>query len=121
VAKEFKMTKGEQTREFNYIDDIVDGFVRVAESDNIIGEIINIGNAWEYQIKDVAQKIVMLMGDPIKVVFGAFPYRQGEAMRFFSSNEKARQLLGWVPKTDLETGLKNTIKWYQDNATYAQK
>jgi len=114
-GKDFKMTRGEQTREFNYVTDIAEGFVLVAQAENVIGEIINLGNSWEYKIKDVAQKIVEFMGNVTKLDLGAFPYRPGEAMRFFSSSEKAKKLLGWVPKVNLDEGLEKTITWYKQN------
>lgn len=115
IGKNLSMTKGEQTREFNYVDDIAEGFLRVAACPEAIGEIINIGNGTEYVIKEIAQKIVSMMGDPIKLAVGALPYRPGEAKRFFCSNEKAKRLLGWAPKIGLDEGLAKTIRWYKDD------
>lgn len=113
----FEMTKGEQTREFNYVDDVVDGFIRASISPRSIGEIINIGNGVEYKIVDVVQLILNLMGSSLKPKIGALPYRPGEAWHFFCNNSKARDILEWVPKVDLEEGLKRTIGWYQSPIT----
>lgn len=112
LKKEFKMTKGKQTREFNYVDDIVEGFIKASITKKAIGEIINIGNGKEYKVIDVVKKILNLMGNPIKPVVGALPYRPGETMHFYCNNSKARNLLGWEPKADLDAGLKLTIEWY---------
>lgn len=114
-GKDFPMTEGNQTREFNYVDDIVDAYILAAECQNAVGEIINIGNGIEYRIKDVAEKIVKMMGNPIRLLIGAMPKRAGETKHFFCSNEKAKRLLGWAPKTSLDAGLRKTIEWYENN------
>ena len=112
--KDFPMTEGDQTREFNYIDDIIDAYLLAVTSPHAIGEIINIGNGIEYRIRDVAEKIVKMMGYPIHLLIGALPKRAGESSHFFCSNEKAKKLLGWSPKIDIDEGLKRTIGWYEN-------
>lgn len=115
-GKDFPMTEGDQTREFNYIDDIVDAYILATECQDVAGEIINIGNGIEYRLKDVAEKIVKMMGNPIRLLVGAIPKRAGETEHFFCSNEKAGKLLGWRPKTTLDVGLRKTIKWYENRS-----
>lgn len=109
----FEMTEGEQTREFNYVDDIVEGFIKASISQRAIGEIINIGNGLEYKIKDVVQKILELMNSPVKPKIGVLNYRPGETWHFYCDNTKAMELLGWKPKVNLEDGLKMTINWFK--------
>ncbi len=116
AGRDFEMTPGEQTREFNYVDDIVDGILRAGEVEGIEGEIINIGCGEPHRIGDVAAQVLRLMGDPIALKLGALPYREGETWQFYCSNEKARALLGWQPRTGLEEGLQRTIAWYRDAA-----
>ena len=111
-----EMTQGEQTREFNYVDDIVDGFVRASISPGAIGEIINIGNGLEYKIRDVVEMLLKLMSSPVKPRFGALDYRPGETWHFYCDNTKAREILGWEPKVNLEDGLKMTISWFQKHS-----
>lgn len=112
-GKDFPMTEGDQTREFNYIDDIVEAYLLAASCPQAAGEVINIGNGAEYRIKDIAEKIVHMMGDPIKLLVGALPKRSGETDHFFCNNEKARKLLGWSPKINIDEGLEKTIDWYR--------
>lgn len=112
--KPFKMTKGEQTRDFNYVDDVIDACIKASTTKRAIGEVINIGSGKEYKIIDVVKKIVKMMKNPIKVDVGAKPYRPGEVMHFYSSNIKAKEILGWHPKVDLDEGLRRTIKWYEE-------
>ena len=112
-GKSFKMTRGEQTREFIYVDDIIEGFILAGTTPEAIGEVMNLGSGVEYRIKDVAKMIASLIGSPVKLEIGALPYRPGETMHFYCSNEKAKKILGWRPNVPLEAGLKRTIDWYK--------
>ena len=113
-GKDFPMTEGNQTRDFIYVDDIVDAYLLAATFPNAIGEIINIGSGIEYRIKDVAKKIVNMMGKSIRLLLGALPKRPGETSHFFCDNEKAKRLLNWSPRVNLDEGLEKTIRWYKD-------
>lgn len=110
--KDFPMTEGDQTREFNYVDDVVEAYLLASICQDAIGEVINIGNGVEYKIRYMAEKIIEMMENPIKLLIGALPKRPGETKRFFCNNEKAKKLLGWLPKVNIEEGLKRTISWY---------
>jgi nucleoside-diphosphate-sugar epimerase len=114
-GKDFPMTEGDQTREFNYVDDVIDAYILAAVCKNAIGEIINVGNGVEYRIKEVAEKIVNMTGNPIRLLIGALPKRPGETLNFFCNNEKARRLLDWFSKVSLEEGLEKTIRWYENH------
>ncbi len=113
LRREFKMTPGEQTREFNYVDDIVEGYLQVARHPEYVGEIFNLGNGQEIKVRDVVRLIFDLMGNPIEPQIGALPYRPGETWHFYSDPSKARRMLQWFPKTPLEEGLRKTIAWYE--------
>jgi len=110
---ELAMTQGRQTREFNYVEDLVDGFVRAAVTPGIEGEVINIGCGEDISMRDLATKILDLMGNPITPKFGALPERPAEIMEMRCDNTKARTLLGWAPKHSLDEGLAKTIEWYR--------
>jgi len=113
--RDFRMTEGDQTREFNYVSDIIDAYVRTALRYEVCcGQIINIGNGQEYAVFSVAQKIVEKMGYPIRLLRGTVAKRPGEAVRFFSDYRKARDLLRWHPRVSLDSGLDKTIAWYQE-------
>lgn len=112
---DFPMTEGNQTREFNYIDDVVEGYMLAATCKNAVGEIINIGSGVEYRVADVAEKIIKIINTPIKLLKGVLSKRPGEAVNFFCNNEKAKNLLNWEPITTLDEGLKKTIEWYRSN------
>jgi len=114
-GKDFKMTSGTQTREFNYVADIVDGYLAAAVTPQAIGEVINLGNGREYKIAQVARLIKKLTKSKINLGIGALSFRKGEARHFYSSPLKARRILKWRSETSLENGLKAVIQWYQDN------
>jgi UDP-glucose 4-epimerase len=110
---ELAMTQGLQTREFNYVTDLVDGFVRAALTPGIEGEVINIGCGEDVSMREIATTILDLMGNPITPKFGALPERPAEIMEMRCDNTKARTLLGWEPKHSLREGLTKTIEWYR--------
>ncbi len=108
----FAMTRGEQTREFNYVDDIVDGFVRAAAAPGAAGEIINLGNGVEVTLREAVERVGRATGRTVPAQLGALPYRPGETMHFYCDASKARRLLGWAPRVGLDEGLRRTWAWY---------
>jgi nucleoside-diphosphate-sugar epimerase len=108
-----KMTAAEQTREFNYVEDVVRGFVLAAKTPAADGEIVNLGCGEEVQIAEFAKLMMELFEGRLHVELGALPYRPGETWHFYCSNEKARRLLGYAPRVGLREGLERTIEWYR--------
>ncbi|MBI4599772.1 SDR family NAD(P)-dependent oxidoreductase [Candidatus Uhrbacteria bacterium] len=122
--KEFRMTSGEQTREFNFVGDIVEGMLKASLCKELVGEIINIGNGTEYKVIDVARMIVKLMNSPLELN-RSLSHRKGEVFHFYSATDKYLRLLKPSSFTSLEDGLKITIEWYAKNwdhlPTFAKK
>jgi len=112
-GEDFAMTPGEQTREFNYVDDIVRGLERAGETEGIEGQVINLANGVEVRVADVVEKIYGLCGSKGRVRVGALPYRAGETMHFYGNGARAGALLGWRAQTSLEEGLRATIEWHR--------
>ncbi len=108
-----RMTEGRQTREFNFVEDLADGFLRAGVTPGIEGEILNIGCGEEVSMRTLAETILGLLGNPIEPEFGALPDRPTEIWRMFCDSTKARRLLGWAPAHSLEEGLEKTIAWYR--------
>lgn len=113
--EDFRMTSGEQTRDFIFINDVIEAFLLAASTPEAIGKIFNIGSGIEYSIKEVAEMILDMTGSPIKLFFDSLNKRPGEANHFFCDNKKAKELLGWSPKIGLTEGLNKTIEWYKLN------
>jgi NAD dependent epimerase/dehydratase len=108
------------TRDFNYVDDTVRGFVAVAECDAAVGQVINIGSNFEVSIGDTASMIAELMD--IEFEFSLDAQRQrpagSEVERLWADNSRARMLTGWAPEfggaNGLRRGLEATIAWFCD-------
>jgi len=101
------------TRDFLYVEDTVDGFIKMAESPLTIGEVINVGTGIEISIGDLADKIISIIGKEAQIVSKNDRIRPSasEVERLVADNTKARKLTGWEPKTSLDEGLDRTIKW----------
>lgn len=112
--KPLKMTQGTQTREFNYVEDLADGFIALATAPGIEGDLFNLGCGREISVRDIAITILRLMGDPITPEFGALPERLIEIYRMHADVTKTRERVGWSSKVTLEEGLEKTIDWYRD-------
>jgi dTDP-glucose 4,6-dehydratase len=100
---------GTQTRSFTYISDLVDGIIRLMLSDQ--NDPINIGNPTETTIGEIARTIIRMTGSTSRIVYGPLPtddpkIRQPDITR-------ARTLLGWEPKVQLEEGLVKTIEYFR--------
>ena len=105
------------TRDLTYVDDTVEGFIRAGQSPEAIGEIINLGSNSEISIQDLAQLISGFLNQDIKVKCDDSRKRpkKSEVERLRADNSKARQILNWAPKYNLERGLKKTIEWFKKN------
>ena len=102
------------TRDFTYVKDTCEAYVKSIKTDNIAGEIINIGNAKEISIKDLAEKIKDLMHSnaEIKTRTERKRIKSSEVNRLNADNSKALRILNWKPMYSLDDGLKLTIEWF---------
>lgn len=112
---DFQMTSGNQTRDLLFVDDLVRGFLLAAMTPGIEGELLNLGSGKEISIKEAAILVNYLLGNPIKIHFGAIQHRRGENMHFWLNSDKAKKLLNWEARVDLEAGIVQTTKWYEEN------
>ncbi|MFA6269266.1 MAG: GDP-mannose 4,6-dehydratase [archaeon] len=114
-------TKGEQTREFNFVENTIDGFLLAAEKKEAIGEVINIGAGEEISIADLVKKIAKYSNSKSELGIGDIEYRPNEIWRMYADSSKAKKLLGWTPKVSFDEGLKKTIEWFKDYADEFEK
>lgn len=107
----------DSTRDFTYVKDIVEGFIKVAESPKTIGEEVNIGSGTEISIGELTQRIISLLGNNAKIVVDPQRIRppKSEVRRLCTDISKAKDMTGWAPRTSLDEGLKETIKWFSEN------
>jgi len=101
------------TRDFTFVADTVDGFVRAALAADVIGETFNLGNDREITIGELAQLIIQLVGRQVELKTDPARLRPvaSEVRRLHADNRKAKAKLGWMPQTSFEDGLRQTIDW----------
>ena len=107
----------EARRDLTYVSDTVEGFIKVAEAQGIEGETLNLGTGVEIRVGDLAQKVMTLVGKPVKIVVEPERLRpeKSEVERLLSDNRLARERLGWQPRVSLEEGLRKTIEWIKEH------
>jgi UDP-glucuronate decarboxylase len=102
---------GSQTRSFCYVDDLIDGLVRLMNSADSVTGPVNMGNPVEFTIADLARQIVEKTGSRAQLEYRELPADDPKQRR--PDISKARDLLGWEPKVALEEGLKQTIAYFR--------
>jgi len=104
-------------RDFTYLTDTVEGFVKAARAEGVAGETFNLGYGDEVSIGELAEIIIDLIGRDVKIVVDEERLRpeKSEVMRLLSDNTKARERLGWSPQVDIREGLSHTITWIRDH------
>ncbi|MGP0072410.1 MAG: SDR family NAD(P)-dependent oxidoreductase [Bryobacteraceae bacterium] len=104
------------TRDFTYVSDTVEGFLRLAESDAAVGQEVNLGTGSEVSIGDLVRRINAIIGRelPIRKKDERVRPQTSEVNRLLSNNSKARELAGWKPCVALEEGIRLTAKWVED-------
>lgn len=117
MNKPFKMTLGEQTRNFIYIDDLIECILLASTSKECIGQIINIGNE-NIKIIDVARIIGQKMNKLHLIKPGAKEYRKNEIMKYEVDISKSIKLFRWNPKVNLDTGLDKIINSYENTLPF---
>jgi UDP-glucose 4-epimerase len=105
---------GEETRDFTFVEDIVDGTLRMGAVKEAVGEAINLASETETSVIDLAKWINGLNGNESEIIFGSRRDWDQVAKRR-ACIEKARKILGYAPRTDIRTGLKRTYEWISEN------
>jgi dTDP-glucose 4,6-dehydratase len=100
---------GEQTRSFCYVSDLVDGIIRLMESD--VHDPVNIGNPHEMTIEEIARVIIRISGSRSRIVYRPLPEDDPKVRR--PDITRAKTLLGWEPKVPLEEGLLKTLDYFR--------
>lgn len=117
-ARQLKLGALHPTRDFNYVRDTVRGFVALAECDEAIGQVVNVGSNYEVTIGDTAALIAELMGRDVEFVSDEQRMRPAgsEVERLWADNARAMALAGWTPEypgvEGLKRGLSETIAWF---------
>jgi UDP-glucuronate decarboxylase len=103
---------GSQTRSFCYVDDLVEGMLRMMDSEGSFTGPVNLGNPGEFTMLELAEKVISLVGSKSKLTFMPLPQDDPRQRKPVIELAK-RKLAGWEPKVGLDDGLKETIAYFR--------
>ena len=103
--------KGKQTRSFCYVDDMIDGFIKLMNSPDVVTGPVNLGNPVEFTILELAHKVIELTGSKSRIIFKPLP--NDDPAQRQPKIALARKALKWKPAVNLEDGLKETIDYFR--------
>ncbi|MFH1985869.1 MAG: UDP-glucuronic acid decarboxylase family protein [Pseudomonadota bacterium] len=106
---------GQQTRSFCYVDDLIEGFIRLMNTEDAITGPVNLGNPGEFTILELAETVIRLTGSASRIVHNPLP--QDDPMQRKPDISLARKILGWEPAIALEQGLGKTIPFFESLLT----
>jgi len=117
---EIKLGSLTPTRDFNFVKDTAEAFIKIAESEKTIGEVINAGSNYEITIGETVKKIISIIGKDVKILCDDERLRpkNSEVNRLWADNTKIKELTGWKPNYTIDDGLEATIKWIRNNMQY---
>lgn len=107
-------------RDLTFVTDTVEGFVRAALAEGVLGQTINLGSDDEISVGELANKIIGLVGRPVELRSAPERFRPpaSEVRRLRADNRKARAMLGWMSRVSLDDGLRATIAWIADHLDF---
>ncbi len=114
--KPIKLTPGAQRRDFIYVEDIVDIYIKaISNRKKLFGQILNMGTGIEYTNDEVVQTLFKLANKKVEIEKGAFPKRIWDMPHWVADASKTKRLLNWSPGFTLEEGLRKTYQWFCKN------
>src|SRR3990167_2144617 len=104
---------GNQARDFTFVTDTVDGIIKVAAKDSLNGQVVNIACGEEISINRIAHIVIKLVGNKVKILHQSV--RPHDVRRHFADISRARKLLRFTPKINIEKGIKLYLKYLEEN------
>lgn len=111
----FKMTEGNQLRDFIFVEDLIDALIKCIDCMGIVGEVLNIASGTSIKLKEVALQISQLTKGSKYLKIGELPYRDSEIMDYAIDISKAASVLNWKPQTSLQKGIEETVSFYTNS------
>jgi UDP-glucose 4-epimerase len=105
---------GQQTRDFTYVANVVDGVMRAAETPGVTGEVFNVATGTRISLNELLAALQRLLGTSIDPLFA--PPRAGDVRDSQAEISKAERLLGYKPIVDFEEGLRRTVEWFRSDS-----
>jgi nucleoside-diphosphate-sugar epimerase len=111
AGEPFRMSQGEQRRDFIYVQDLVEALLASALAPGLEGHVVNVGTGRARRLRDVAERIWQLTGSTAPLLVGARPASPHQLHDTWADTSAARRLLGWQPRVELDQGLAEAIEW----------
>ncbi len=119
--RQVALTDPGYSRDWIYVQDVIDALLRAAETDQAVGEIINVGTGQQSTNEQVVEAIEVVAGCRLHVHRGAYPPRSTDTTFWVADINKARRVLQWEPRFDLRAGIQKTFEWFtRHRQTYAE-
>ena len=121
-VEEIKLGDITPTRDLLFVKDTVNGFLKIAQCDELIGHEVNIATQSEISVGDLAQQLINILNPTAKIITDSQRIRpeKSEVFRLFGSNEKLKSFTDWKPNYTLKEGLKETIDWFSQKENLQQ-
>ncbi|MEK7165424.1 MAG: GDP-mannose 4,6-dehydratase, partial [Patescibacteria group bacterium] len=103
---------GSQTRSFCFVSDLICALIKMMNTDKVVTGPINLGNPHEIPVKELAERIIKMTGSKSKIEFRKLP--EDDPTQRCPDITKAKNILDWEPKIELEEGLEQTIKYFKE-------
>ena len=113
---DIRLTGGEQTRDFVFVDDVAEAFYSAAAVPEAVGGTFNVCTGKATSIKEIVSTAVELTATASKPLFGALPYRDTETWTMSGNPAKAEEYLGWAARTTISEGLIKTVQWFREQS-----
>lgn len=117
TGERIKLGSLEPRRDFTYITDIIDAFLKVGQCQDALGQTINVGSGHELSVRDLVKRISSILGKDVQIECEPARVRpqKSEVERLICDNSKAKAILHWEPQIPLDEGLTKTIQWISEN------
>jgi nucleoside-diphosphate-sugar epimerase len=121
-VKEIKLGDISPTRDLLFVKDTINGFIKIAQCDQLIGHEVNIATQSEISVGDLAEHLISIINPEAKIITDSVRLRpeKSEVFRLFGSNEKLKSYTDWSQMYTLEEGLKETIDWFSKKENLQQ-
>ena len=114
-GKDLKLASPKTARDFIFVEDVVDAYIKASRMPKLAGHIFNIGTGKQSSLKEIVSIIINLTNSKAKQKWGTYPDRSFDASIWVADISKANRMLKWYPKHNLRQGLKKTIDWFKKN------
>ena len=114
-GKNIELTSGGQTRDFVFVEDVVEAFLKAATASGVEGETFNVATGSATSVREMVLTILQMMNTKVKPLFGARLSRKSELWSLSGDPSRAKLKLNWTPRVSLKQGLQKTIRWFEEN------